>query len=118
MTQIAPLQNILIDDNNSTQRHSDGLGIAKKIKKKEKGCFCRKQKQKKIYKYISPDESSYECDGWEEEDQFNRQSDYRQQNKEITDLKCVAWNLELIIKNAKQQLAYLEGTMQSNHARN
>ncbi|CAD8145103.1 unnamed protein product [Paramecium octaurelia] len=118
MTQVASIQNLLIDDDNSTLRQQQGLGIAKKIKKKEKRCFCRQQKQKKIYKFISPEESSYECDGWEEEDYFNRQSENRRQNKEITDLKCVAWNLELFIKNAKEQLAYLEGTMQSNLATN
>ncbi|CAD8209723.1 unnamed protein product [Paramecium octaurelia] len=118
MTQAAPDQNMPLDDINSTQKQSNGLGIAKKIKKKEKGCFCRKQKQKKIYTFISPDDSSYECEGWEEEDLFNRQSDHRRQNKEITDLKCLAWNLELIIKNAKQQLEYLEGTMPSAHVKN
>ncbi|CAK64826.1 unnamed protein product (macronuclear) [Paramecium tetraurelia] len=118
MTQVASIQNLLINDDNSTQKQQQGLGVAKKIKKKEKGCHCRQQKQRKIYKFISPEESSYECDGWEEEDLFNRQSENRRQNKEITDLKCVAWNLELFIKNAKEKLAYLEGTMQLNLARN
>ncbi|CAD8124590.1 unnamed protein product [Paramecium sonneborni] len=118
MTEVAPILNILLDNSTTNLNQQNGQGIAKKIKKKGKCCFSKKYKQKKIYKYISPEESSSECDGWEEEDQFNRQSDYRRQNKEITDLKCVAWNLELFIKNAKQQLAYLEGTMQVNHARN
>ncbi|CAD8123073.1 unnamed protein product [Paramecium sonneborni] len=118
MTQVAPILNTHLENSLTNTKLQNAQGIAKKIKKKEKACCCKKYKQKKIYKYTSPDESSFECDGWEEEDQFNRKSEYRRQNKEITDLKCVAWNLELFIKNAKQQLAYLEGTMQSNQVRN
>ncbi|CAD8101574.1 unnamed protein product [Paramecium primaurelia] len=108
----------IINDQKSTEIQVKDSGILKKSIKKGKGCLCQKLRQKKKYKIQSPEESSNECDGWEEEDNYNRKSSKQRNQKEFVDLVQYASKLYYMINIAKQQLKELEETMQSNHAQN
>ncbi|CAD8120385.1 unnamed protein product [Paramecium sonneborni] len=92
--------------------------MLKKSIKKVKGCHCQKLDRNKKYKIQSPDESSNDIDGWEEEEDYQKQLEKRRNNKEFVDLVQYASQLECIINFAKQQLKELEETMHSNHAIN
>lgn len=82
MTEV---KNEQLSELESTNKQEGGPKIAKKIKKK---CYCNKMRQRKIYKYDSPEDSGAEIDGWKQEDSFNKESERRRANKTITDLKC------------------------------
>ncbi|CAK59783.1 unnamed protein product (macronuclear) [Paramecium tetraurelia] len=107
-----------IDDQKSTENQVKISGILKKSIQKERGCLCQKLRQKKKYKIQSPEESSNECDGWEQEDIYDRKSAKNSKQKEIVDLVQYASKLEFMINVARQQLRELEETMQPNHAQN
>ncbi|CAD8206666.1 unnamed protein product [Paramecium octaurelia] len=105
-----------IDEQKSTVNQVKISGILKRSIKKERGCLCQKLRQKKKYKIQSPEESSNEGDGWEEEDIYDRKSAKNSERKEFVDLVQYASKLEFMINVARQQLRELEETMQPNHA--
>ncbi|CAD8092598.1 unnamed protein product [Paramecium primaurelia] len=115
MTDLDFNNSICNNEQKSTERRIDQFGIIKKITKKGKGCYCQNFRQKKKYKIESPNESSNEYDGWEEEDNYIRKQETRRNQKEVVDLVQYASKLQYVINIAKQELKILEETMYTNH---